>query len=291
MKPSAHQFTKTSRRTDGQFIDGAAHLRHFLAYWCSSMLVRLIIFTLAMNASMAAVGQEQNRSQAFQPPGWIVGAGYVAAPDPFVGDAGNDTPFPLIGFIGERLTWLGPNVSYQLAGNETWSVTAAGGLNFLGFDADTNDPALAGLIERDNAIEAGLDLVYGPLSLDLRQDVSGTHDGFSARIGASQGWQISRRLSLEGSVFVDYLSEDLADYYYGVSPTEALSGRAAYGVNAATNVGVGAQFMYRINKRAFVISRIDFTRLDDTISDSPIASDTEQVSAFIGIAYELFADK
>lgn len=255
------------------------------------MLIRVVLCAVAVTISTSAIAQNEDRSQSFEPPGWIAGAGYAVAPDPFVGDADtNSTPFPLIGYIGERLTWLGPNLSYRVAGDDTWSVTAAAGLNFLGFDVDANEPALAGLSERDNALEAGVDLVYGPLTLDLRHDVSGTHDGFFARLGAGHTWAPNRRLSLEGTVFVDYLSDDLADYYYGVSTTEAIGARRPFRVGGATNVGFGAQVIYRFNKRTFFIGSVDITRLDDSISDSPIVSDTEQVSAFIGIAYDLFAD-
>ena len=59
----------------------------------------------------AAIGAEPGPAE---PPGWLVGAGYVVAPNPFGADVDAvSTPLPLLGYIGERRTWLGPYLRYE----------------------------------------------------------------------------------------------------------------------------------------------------------------------------------
>ena len=244
---------------------------------------------IVVAAADSAVGQTLDQSAEEQAPGWIAGLAYAVAPDPFVGDADTlSTPFPIIGYLGERFTWLGPSISYDFVADDNWTIAAAGELNFLGFEEDSAEPLLAGLTDRENAFEVGLDVAYEGIGLQVRQDISSTHDGMSANLGYATGWPVSERLALEVSLSVDYLSRDVADYYFGVSALEANTTRPQYSVGDAVNFNAGAQLIYRINRRTLFVGSIGITRLDDAITDSPIVADSTQYDAFIGVVYDLF---
>lgn len=73
-------------------------------------IVRL--FALAITFTPLTVthvaAQESVLATDYDISGWVVGFEYVAAPEPFVGDAESASRFvPVIGYVGERLTWLG----------------------------------------------------------------------------------------------------------------------------------------------------------------------------------------
>lgn len=223
-----------------------------------------------------------------QYPGWVVGAGYVFAPDPFVGDPEDASrPIPIVGYIGERLTWLGPYLGYRLTDDAFVSIVAVAELGFDGFDHVTNDPALQGLVERKSAVDVGFDVEIGPFGVTARTDVSDRHGGQSVDVHVGHSWGL-RDLEIGLSVGAEWQSADLVNYYYGVSAGEATALRAPYSAGSAINFGLGVELQYQLNKRTTLLFGGDVSRLGNNIRRSPIVDDDFETAAYIALVYQLF---
>ncbi len=191
---------------------------------------------------------------------WVVGLEYVAAPDPFVGDAESASQFfSTIGYIGERFTWLGPYLNYRLLDQDWFTVSAVAELHFAGLDTDTDDPLLAGLDERESAVEIGFDVNIGYLSLYGRHDAFDTHEGGSLDLAVGQRWELTDRSRLEASVYGEWQDENRVQYYYGVTLAEIARNRPAYAPNSSTSYGANAQTrqMERLGESAFTDGFLD----------------------------------
>ena len=254
-----------------------------------STVLRSAICTILLFPAMNASAQSDSELNINEYPGWIVGAGYVAAPDPFIGDADDASQFfPIIGYIGERLTWMGPYAEYKIFGDEMLSTSAVVDVDFSGFDSDSAEPLLGGLTERKSAVLVGFDVDYGPVSLSGRTDVSGRHNGSSFDLAFTQGMELSDKFSLEAGLSAEWQSRDIVDYYYGVTAIESTSTRPIYSPGNAINVGAGLELTYQLNGRSILFFGADAMRLDSEIARSPIVDDDYEFSAYAGFVYQLF---
>lgn len=254
------------------------------------MRIAATFFTLVLIGTACRADDPISAAAGSERPGWIVGIGAVLAPDPFIADAGNDTQwFPLVGYFGERLTWLGPSIRYRLTDAETLSIELLAEYRFEGIDLDDNvDPALAGLAQRDGALEAGVGLARGPFWLTALTDVSSTHKGFSAALGADHSIDVTPSLSVGASVSVNWRSDQLANYYYGVTATESRADRNAYEPGSTITPRAGVDATWQISKRSAFIVSVDAEFLPDEIRRSPIVDDSRQISVFAGFVIDLF---
>jgi outer membrane protein len=222
------------------------------------------------------------------PPGWIVGFGYVFAPSPFVGKGGNvSQPVPLLGYVGERLTWIGPSISYLLAGDEHRNIRTVAEMRFEGRDHDRQDPRLAALRKRRSAFEVGVDATFGYLSLAARTDISGQHSGYSFKADIGNEWPINERNLFSARAFTEWRSTKLANYYYGVAAAESAVNLPAYAPGSAFNQGIELQWSYRLHQRAMLVAGISYQRLDDAIAASPLLDSRYQKEGTVGFIYQL----
>jgi outer membrane protein len=245
---------------------------------CASILAALL-------PARAAIGAEPGPAE---PPGWLLGAGYVVAPNPF--GAGVDTvstPLPLLGYIGERLTWLGPYLRYEFVNAGSARVAGAIETRFEGIPDDVQDGQLAGIRARKPALEAGADAAYGPFIGSARVDVSGRHDGYELSLGARQERRMGDAWLLEGRVGAVWQSADLTSHLYGVHAAEARTGLDAYEPGGALNYEATLSATYRISRRWMALGSMTFRLLDDDVSASPIVYRDHDVGGFVGLAYRL----
>ncbi|MEL6869391.1 MAG: MipA/OmpV family protein [Pseudomonadota bacterium] len=231
--------------------------------------------------------QDSAEDNSETPPGWIVGLAYIAAPDPYVGSVDDaSTVVPLIGYIGERLTWIGPSLQYTLLDVSALQLGIEASYRFEGFDDD--NMLNRELERRSGSLDIGLTADYGPFSLEVATDASDTHNGAEATFGASLDYAFSDRLSLSPALSVTYKNANLANYYYGVSQREATTARPAYTPGSAVNVTAGVELNYAFSPRVLITLGVDVEQLDRTLRDSPLINSNRQVSAFAGVLVDLF---
>ena len=93
------------------------------------------------------------------------------------------------------------------------------------------------------------------------------------------------RWGLIPSIGLVWQSSDFVDYYYGVTPEEALPGRPAFEGHAAVNLNSSLFAYYSLNSRIRLTGYVRVQRLDNEISDSPIVDKPRGIFGLLGITY------
>ena len=160
---------------------------------------------------------------------------------------------------------------------------------YSGDDIDDRD-ALAGMSDRDAAWEAGLayesPVGGGQLKAKLMQDISNTHDGLSVRVEYERPLWTEQNHMLSWYAGSEYWDDKKTDYYFGVTPGEARSNRSAYTANSSSSFIVGSNLGKRIDENITILANIEYLRMNDTVSDSPLVDRADQWSAYAGIFYQ-----
>ncbi|EKE87018.1 MipA/OmpV family protein [Idiomarina xiamenensis] len=223
---------------------------------------------------------------------WSVGLGVVGSPSPYVGVDTQTTAFPLISYEGERFYWRGPMVGYRVLQERGYQFSVYAAVAPEKYDADESDNvAMRRLQDRDFSALAGVsmrfELAAGQLNARLGTDISGKHHGQRAEVNYEYPWQLlERQLVLTPSIGVAWQSDDFNQYYYGISGAESVrSGLPAYQVDSSTQYFVGASLMWRINAHWQTYLSGRWTKLDDTVSDSPMVEDSSELTSVLGISY------
>ena len=246
--------------------------------FCASILVSVL-------PTRAARGAEPEMAES---PGWLVGVGHVVAPNPFgPGVDTVNTPIPLVGYIGERLTWLGPYLRYEFVDTRSASISGVIETRFEGIPDDVDAGPLAGIQARKPALEAGADVAFGRFMGSMRIDVSGRHYGYELLLGVQEKRRLGDRWLLEGRVGAVWQSADLTSHLYGVDAAEAGAELDPYEPGSALNYEATLFASFRINSRWIALGSVAFRILDDEIALSPIVDQDHDVGGFFGLAYRL----
>lgn len=250
-----------------------------------SRLASLLGAWILMSAAPPLLGAQP---EGAEPKGWLIGAGYVSAPNPFGREVDTvSAPIPLLGYVGERLTWLGPYLRYEFVKNAPVTVAGVLKTRFEGIPKDIEDGALAGIQARRPTLEAGVDVSYGKFVGSIRSDISGRHDGreFSLAFREKRFWNDT--WLLEGQIAAVWQSAELTSYLYGVSVHEARPGLNAYEPGDALNYELSLLASYQVSPRWVCLGSASFRLLDEAITESPIVAQDHDVGVFVGIAYRL----
>jgi outer membrane protein len=141
--------------------------------------------------------------------------------------------------------------------------------------------------DRDYAVELGVELLadgsWGALQLAGFHDASSTHDGFELSAEYSFSWR-HRRVHIEPSIGVSYKSDDLNDYYWGLTAAEGQNVVPAYVADAGTNWRAGLRIGYQLSRTWTASLVVDYERLNDEAAGSPIVEDRSVRGAFVGLA-------
>ena len=218
-----------------------------------------------------------------------IGAGVIGRSSPYVG---SDTtvlqPIPAITYNGERLQWLGPNVQYGLTGSGKWRLAASASYR-IGVYEESDSAALAGLGDRDGTVMAGLGFRYempGGVNFLLRyeHDVLDKIGGGAATARVSKGFQAGW-LRISPQLQLNWLSDDLTNYDFGVSPDAATPTRPAYNTGSSISYEAGISSFIELTEDWRIILSLSAEFLPDEVSNSPIVADDQIMKGFAAITY------
>jgi len=224
---------------------------------------------------------------------WNIGIGGLAAPNPYIGNGGTKTTIlPFFFYEGERFFVELDQAQYQVFDNGTISVGLIGLLRFQGYEPDDN-AALAGMQRRNTSLDAGGSIAYtnrlGTLSFTALTDISDTHEGDELVLSWEIPFTVGKNWLLSPSVGMSWKSDDLIDYYYGVTGVtsrEARPGRPAYQGQSSADGFVGLGVFYNLSSHWTAIAQFNYETLSKRITDSPIVEDDNQWYGFLGVVYE-----
>ncbi|MES2603688.1 MAG: MipA/OmpV family protein [Pseudomonadota bacterium] len=145
------------------------------------------------------------------------------------------------------------------------------------------------LADRDSALNGGFEFLYispyGDVQAQVLSDVSGTHDGQEAWLSWSHPWY-TRNTELSLTLGLEWKSEQLVGYYFGVQPDESFVGRPTYEGAAGTNSFVRLAGRYNVSAHWTVVGMVEREFLSSAISASPIVNADAVDTFFTGLFYQ-----
>lgn len=227
---------------------------------------------------------------------WRLGVMGTLSDDAYV-DADNSIGiYPLIFFESQRFFFHATEGGVHLYKGDQFTLDATLVIGSLNMDPDDlGREALASrnvdrgqLDDRDRSYYAGLSASwasrFGVLSAEAHADISGTSEGERYDVGYKYPWNIGRA-RVTPHIGVTYLSENVADYYYGIDTDESITGDYSYIPDAALLSGVGVDLAYSLSHDWNIYATLDYESYPDEIADSPLIEDDAAVRLRTGVSY------
>ena len=224
---------------------------------------------------------------------YSLGLAVGTAQNPYAGASNSVWAYPYLtsfrhsAFTDDWLLIRGENLGFRYITDNDWELGLVGRIQTLGLGVTDNDELL-GLKEREWAVEAGPLIGWrgSPVHVQIRSywEVPNRHSGSTSEIELSLPREF-RRGHFVPSLRISRMSDDYADYYFGVSAGEASASRPEYRARSATNAWLGFTLGYELTPRWLLKSTVGVEFLDSEISDSPIVERDRQWGGSVGIAY------
>ena len=246
-----------------------------------------------------------------------IGLGYGMRTNPLV--QSDDIPILVdldIAWFGKRFFFDNFDLGFTLADNSRFTANVVARVNsdrvffsktntkYVNFRLTTlgpvpiADPSTGAIVEtpqpltvpdRDYAIEMGLEFLldgdWGRATLRAFHDVSNTHEGFELSAEYNYRWTVGR-LSVSPSLGLAYKSDELSDYYWGITPKESGSTLTAYQAEGGIDWDVGLRSNYYLTKSTRLALSANYERLHDSVARSPIVAEDHVIGYFAGVAWE-----
>ena len=231
------------------------------------------------------------------PPRWGLGLAAVVSDSPYAGEGTRVTPVPLVSYYGDHFYFRGITAGWMFVHNDSFELSALAKFRFDGFDVDDlgreelarNGVDYRLLEDRDKGLDLGLGMVWsggaGQLELELLADATDTSGG--QEVSLQYGYPLDLgKATLTPTVGVNWLSKDMANYYYGTLDTEVARGVVDYKPGSVTIPSVGFNYFRPLGEKWSLMGSVKYNLLPDEISDSPLVErDTDgNASMFIGLS-------
>jgi MipA family protein len=212
----------------------------------------------------------------------------TATSSPFDADKVNGAVAPDFRIEGEHFSFGTNGLTYDFVDGGLLTLSARLAPRFV--LADPSKIAGLGHMKRDIAVEAGLaaSLSLGQLqmSVEALKDVSDTHDGTAVTATVGTTFEVSDRFSIGAQAGATWMDRKLATYSYGVLPSEARPGLAAYSVNEALIPSIGINANYALTDHTSMIGGLTADFLPDSVTSSPIVKRDYVVMVMLGLRHD-----
>ncbi len=260
-----------------------------------SLFFPALVSLIAFNVS-AQEGGPGDGPQG-EPPRWGVGLGAILNDSPYAGEGTRVLPIPLLTYQGENFYFRGITAGWTFTRSESFELSAIAKFRFDGFSVDdlgkeelaSNGVYYQLLEDRDFGLDAGMNLKWsgsaGEIEVELLADITDTSGGQEASIQYGYPMQLGGGM-LTPNAGVTWLSEDMANYYYGTLDEEVARGVINYKPGAVTIPHVGINYFRPFGNNWSLMTTVKYSMLPDEIQDSPfVEADTSgSASILIGIA-------
>jgi outer membrane protein len=253
----------------------------------------LLIIVMFGAAAPTMAGQEVARIPFINAPSGTagLGAGFRFGESQYISSGENaETRFdliPLYLYEGKFLFAHGTSFGVHVFRNEKFSFSALLRMRFQQLDPDT-DPIFAGLERRHQTLDGGITSTYkgkyGEITFDWLTDTLDKHNGQEVQL--TYRYNIVRD-AWSFSPFVSWglQSDNLANYYFGVSAQEATPERPEYSTGQAKYVYFGVNTSWQATDRILLFGNVGFGGSDSAIGNSPLVDRPSFSQAFVGGTY------
>lgn len=158
-----------------------------------------------------------------------------------------------------------------------------------GFEADESH-WFDGMEDREFSIDGGVVTKWrqGTVEFNLTAltDILDKNGGQELSVSVGNTYLAGKMATLTPSLGLKWQSDDLVDYYYGVTTYEARPDRPAYMGEATLNYTAALNGTYSLGKRSTLFGGIEYERLGQDISDSPLLETEQIISIFMGYGWQ-----
>ncbi len=128
-------------------------------------------------------------------------------------------------------------------------------------------------------------LSSGPVDIQFQylSEFTGLHHGDEARVSIARHWGFGKHHVI-GSLGAVWQSEEVVNYYYGVTPPEA-DARGTYTADAAISGIARLDWNYELTERWDLRFLASYRQLPDEIAESPLINDNKVITVFVGGVY------
>jgi outer membrane protein len=199
-------------------------------------------------------------------------------------------PIPLVMWENDKFFIRATSAGWKLLSDETWEVAAVVEAIGYGYDSDDAD-ILEGMNDRDMFVGAGAHAIFKMqngvgLKATWVADIANSDNGYEMRGEVFYNRKMGNWL-IRPSASVVFQSDDTVNYYYGVTPSEAVGTiRPAYRGDSTVNYRLQAAAGWNPGAskwQLFFGGRVEF--LGNEIDDSPIMDSSTAYMAFLGAGY------
>jgi len=218
---------------------------------------------------------------------WSLGLGIRNGTFPYIGQDDIDDLLPMITYNGERFFIDGSRAGFHLYYDEDWLVGTYAAYRFAGFNEE-DSIELEGM-DRDDGVDGRFAITkltnYANFTFDIGADISNASHGWDAEFKWGRSFEYGN-YRIRPWLGVTYENEDLANYYFGVMPSEATSQRPSYTTGSAVEWRYGLDMSYRLGQHHYLGFNMQYSQLDADKINSPIVADNGQFSSFASYRYE-----
>lgn len=225
---------------------------------------------------------------------WSYGVVGIGSLTPYKGLGSESMLIPIASYEGERVIWRGPSIQYKLTGLQRGQPSVRLSLDLAPNELEASESAeLSGIQDRDFSLLAGIRYIYptqyGELSAVFQTDVTHRHSGQRGAINFERVLfqHDKRQWAVTAGIQLEYLSDNYANYYFGVSQGEAaFSNFVEYQADAVWQAGLTLDAYYRFNENWQALIQTRYLRLAGEVINSPIVDDNYTVNGLIGVTYQ-----
>ena len=218
-----------------------------------------------------------------QPKGFLYGVGLSFNQEIYKGYEQSTTPLPIIGYKGEKLSVLGPFVTYDAIQFSNVAVSLKAAPRFQGFEQSDSE-IFENMDERKTSVDLGFAIKFEKndwkLNISNMFDVLNRSNGYESKASLSHTLRYGP-FFFEPSFTLSYLNRDHVNYYYGVGANETNEFTFEYQGKSAVNTTFGFAFSTPIFFGGFTRLSLNYTQYDSPITNSPLVEKDDSVSALL----------
>ncbi len=188
--------------------------------------------------------------------------------------------FPLVQAKFGDFTLGAQGLAWQAWGNPFMGVSLTANLGGERYES----PGMQG---RKKSLFLGTLLKFEKYSLLVSRDVSCKSRGIESQLSFNEVYPMGEGLLLRASVFLEWVDNKYARYYYGVRSSEATPNRPAYEPGNFFTPGAGLMSIYRLQQNLTLLTGISLRYQTDRMTDSPtVKNEPLNTSGFLGISFK-----
>lgn len=216
-----------------------------------------------------------------------LGLGVVSNTSPYRdAKSWNVQPIPAISYISDRVQILGLTALCGILDWGDFALAATASYRF-GAYREKDSSYLQGMGNRKDTILGGMELQYKlpeglKLSAGYEHDILDRTGGGIGHFGLGKAFQ-QNLLTISPKISLNWLTDNLADYEYGVSASQVRTDRPDYHPGDAVNLEVGVTFFRELYKNWQIIVSSSVVFLPSTLKDSPIVDQSQVFKYFVAV--------